>query len=176
MDQELKTYLDQHFHATSQQIQQLREEGSQHIQQLREEGSQQIQQLRGETSQQAQQLREGTTRQIQQLQEGTFQQIQQLREGTTQQIQQLREENGRQFAEMNQRLDRIETDVRGAYVAIEGLHGHVQLVAEGVANVTEQLRRHEEKVSRDLTEIKSFNRLSYKDLDNRVRKLEAAAG
>jgi gas vesicle protein len=148
MDQDLKAYLGQHFEATSQQFQQLRADNSEQVRQLLEDTSQQIQQ----------------------------------------QIQQLREENRQQFAQMNQRLDRVETDVRGvyvvldrvetevrgAYVMVEDLRDQSRLIADGVANLSERLDRHEEKVSRDLAEVKSFNRLSYKDLDSRVRKLGAA--
>jgi archaellum component FlaC len=115
-----------------------------------------------------------SAQQTQQLREEMTQQVGQLREEMTQQTGQLREETGQQFRVMNQRLETIETDVRGAYVAIEGLHGQIRLVAEGVSNVVEQLEHLDEKVSRELAEIKIFNRLSYQDLDVRVRKLEAA--
>jgi len=74
---------------------------------------------------------------------------------------------------INQRLDRLESDIRGAYILIEDGNGRVRLVAEGVTNVSEQVRRLDEKVSKDLDEVRTFNRLSYLDLDARVRRLEA---
>ncbi len=102
------------------------------------------------------------------------QQFQQARQETDRQFQQARQETAEQFAKVDQRLDGLQSEVRGAYVLIENLEGTVRLVAEGVANVAEQLERHDEKVSRELEEIRVFNRLSYADLNTRVRKLETA--
>jgi len=85
----------------------------------------------------------------------TGQQIQALQEGTT------------------QRFDRLETEVRGAWISIEDLRGQVKLVAEGVANNNERLDRHAEEVSRKLDDLESLIHQSYEDLDSRVRKLEA---
>lgn len=73
-----------------------------------------------------------------------------------------------------ERRCKVETDVGGAYVLIEDLQSKIQIVAEGVSNCNERLERHDDKVSRDLAEIKSFNRTSYEALDVRVRRLEAA--
>ena len=105
------------------------------------------------------------------------QQIQQLREGTDQQFREMREETNRQFREMReemgQRMDRIETDVRRAYVLIEDLSGQVRLVAEGVDNLREQMERNDKELSRRIDEVMTFTRQAYMDLD--ARKLDKTA-
>lgn len=99
------------------------------------------------------------------------QRFEELREDTTRQIQEFREETAQRFDQVDHRLEKVDTDVRRSYVLIEGLHGTVQLVAEGVTNVSEQLQRYREEVSQEFEEVKSLNRLSYQDLDDRVRRL-----
>ena len=88
------------------------------------------------------------------------------------------EENTQRFDRVDQRFDRVdqrlealETDVRGAYVAIEDLRDDVRLVAEGVVNVTEQISQKHAEVSQRISDLESLLRQSYQDLDTRVRKL-----
>ena len=157
MDQDLKEYLDQHFTSIERRFQ----ETGQQIQALREETSGQFQ----ETGQQIQALREENS--------GRFQE-------TGQQIQALREETQQRFERLE---DRLETEIRGTHVVIEGVRDEVKFIADGVANVNEKLDRHQEDVSRKLTDIASFNQLAYqdlrrsqKDLEIRVQRLEKASG
>lgn len=72
-----------------------------------------------------------------------------------------------------QRFEKLETEVRGAHIAVEDLRDKVQIVAEGVTGVAEQLKKQGEDFSERLDTLEAFTRLSYKDLDLRVRKLEA---
>jgi chromosome segregation ATPase len=77
------------------------------------------------------------------------------------------------FEQMDQRFEKMETEVRRAYVAIEDLRGQVRQVADGVANVGEQLSRHREEVAQRFDDGEALNRRSYEDLDSRVHRLEA---
>jgi hypothetical protein len=93
----------------------------------------------------------------------------------------LREENARQFERVDQRFEKVETEIRSAYVAIEGLQSEVRLVAaDGIVNITEQLNRHRDEVSRKFGEIESLNRRVFNELRSsrddhevRIRRLEA---
>jgi chromosome segregation ATPase len=122
--------------------------------------------------------------------DGTSQEVRSLREETTQLRQETAQrfdaterrfdETERRFDEVNQefrsirgRFDKLETDVQGVHVIVESLEGKIQLVAEGVTTVSHQLQRQGEDLSRRLDTVESFNRLLYKDLDSRVKKLEA---
>lgn len=144
MDDVIKAYLDQHFLSIEQRFQEMGQRFQEVGQRFQEMG-----------------------KQNQQLREEMIQQNQQLRQELRQEIQEVRQDLG-------QRLDKVETDVRGAYILIEDLPDKFQIVAEGVANCNEQIKRLDDKMTRELAEIKSFNRQSYQDLDVRVRKLEAA--
>jgi chromosome segregation ATPase len=77
------------------------------------------------------------------------------------------------FSSIDQRFETLETEVRRAYVAIEDLRGQVRQVADGVANVGEQLSRHREEVLQRFDDVEALNRRSYEDLDLRVHRLEA---
>ncbi|MFY9821758.1 MAG: DUF16 domain-containing protein [Thermoanaerobaculia bacterium] len=95
-----------------------------------------------------------------------------------------RAENAKRFEELGQevrslrdetaqRFDKLETEVRSVGIEVENLQDVVQLVAEGVTTVTHQLNRQGEEISQRLDAVESFNRLIYKDLDSRVKRLEA---
>ncbi|HYU32214.1 MAG TPA: hypothetical protein VEW48_08620 [Thermoanaerobaculia bacterium] len=108
------------------------------------------------------------------------QQIQQLREQTVQQFRESREETDRQFHEINQRLDRmdqrqdkLETEVREAHVLIEDLPDKIRFVAEGVDNLREQMERNDKELSRKIDDVMTFTRQAYRDLD--ARKLDKTA-
>ena len=57
----------------------------------------------------------------------------------------------------------------------EDLQDQVRLVAEGVTSCNEQLKQQREDLTRRIDAVESFNRLSYQDLDVRVRRLEKTA-
>jgi DNA repair exonuclease SbcCD ATPase subunit len=95
-----------------------------------------------------------------------FNEVDQRFRETGQQIQAFQEET-------TQRFERLETEVRAAWISIEDLRDQVKLVAEGVANNNERLDRHAEATSRRFDDLESLLHQSYEDLDSRVRKLEA---
>ncbi len=88
------------------------------------------------------------------------------------------------FDTMERRQDatdaRLEDTRRHLGILIENLDGKIQLVAEGVINVDQKIDRVRNELKADLkTEIegvKTLIRLSYADLDHRVRRLEADSG
>ena len=82
----------------------------------------------------------------------------------------------KRFDGVDQRLDRVETGVRENRVLIEGLHGKVQLVAEGVATVDAKLERFQEDVAKEFKEVRATMDLHFSHLDRRVKKLEKPQG
>ena len=83
---------------------------------------------------------------------------------------------------MAQRLDRVETEVRHAHVLIEDLKDKVQIVAEAVGGIREQLKAHEvevstrfDKVEKRLTTIEAYAHTSYDDLNSRLPKRKRQA-
>jgi archaellum component FlaC len=83
----------------------------------------------------------------------------------------------RRFDGIDQRLDNLETGVRHAHVLIEDLRGKVQLVAESVEGVRDQLKAHEagvntrfDKVEKRLLTIEAYAHASYEDLNSRIPK------
>lgn len=111
--------------------------------------------------------------QFRQMREETDRQFREAREVMDRQFRESREETDRQFREMGGRMERLETDIRGAHVLIEDVQDKVRLVAEGVDNLKEQMERMDEKLSRKIEDVKTFSCQAYQDLDTRVRKLEA---
>jgi chromosome segregation ATPase len=87
----------------------------------------------------------------------------------------------RRFDQVDQRFEKLEAEIREAHVAIEGLRSDVRLVvADGVANVTEQLNRHRDEVVRKFGEMEFLNRRVFEELrgsrddhEVRIRRLEA---
>jgi vacuolar-type H+-ATPase subunit H len=170
MDQDLIAYLERRFSALEQRIEQRID---QQVGTLREETAQRF----SEADQQRQTLREETAqgfrdadRRVETLREETARGFREA----NQRVETLREETLQGFSQVDQHFTVLEADVRGAYVAIEDLRGNVRLVAEGVANGAEQMKRSQEEVSRRFSDMESLFRQSYADLDSRVRKLEKA--
>lgn len=77
-------------------------------------------------------------------------------------------------ADVDQRLDKLETEVRGAYVLIEDVRKEVRVVAEGVLGVSQQLKEQRAEFSEKLGDVESLTRRSYEDLDSRVRGLKSS--
>jgi chromosome segregation ATPase len=98
------------------------------------------------------------------------QQIQDLRE----EFQEFRQDTVQRFERADERTGRLEDDVRGVHVVVEGLRGTVSLVAEGVTSVREELHLKTAELSQKIDETASFNRQAYQELEVRVRALEAA--
>ncbi|HKV09870.1 MAG TPA: hypothetical protein VJ725_17145 [Thermoanaerobaculia bacterium] len=85
------------------------------------------------------------------------------------------------FAAVDQRFDKLETEVRHAHVIIEGLRDEVKMVAEGVDSVREELQAHKaevnarfDKVDKRLLAIEANARNSYEDLNSRIPKRQSA--
>ena len=57
-------------------------------------------------------------------------------------------------------------------VVAEGLKREVQLVAEGVTNVGHKVDRVDSEMHREFDDVRAMVRLSYTELDRRLRTLE----
>jgi hypothetical protein len=75
-----------------------------------------------------------------------------------QQFQQIRQEIAEQFAKVEQRQDRLGMGVRRFDAFGIELLGQIRLVVESLANITQQLKRYDDGVSRELDEIGALNR------------------
>src|SRR3990172_257150 len=90
----------------------------------------------------------------------------------------------RSFDAVERRQDATDTTLedtrRHLGVLIENLDGKIQLVAEGVINVDQKIDRVRDELKAELYSeidgVKTLIRLSYRDLDSRVRRLEADSG
>ncbi|MEK7363165.1 MAG: hypothetical protein AAB016_04245 [candidate division NC10 bacterium] len=88
------------------------------------------------------------------------------------------------FDAMERRQDatdaRLEDTRRHLGVLIENLDGKIQLVAEGVINLDQKIDRVRDELKIELKteigEVKALLRVSYSDLDHRVRRLEGDRG
>lgn len=173
MDKDLLDFLHsfreettKRFDEMGQEFQNVRQELSQGLQDVRQELQQEFQNVRQELSQGLQDVRQELQQEIQKVRQEFGQGLQGVRQELRQEIRSLREEDA-------QRFEKLETEVRGFHIVVESLRGDIQLVAEGVAGFTQQLKRQGEEFSRRLDTIESFTRLTYQDLDVRVRRLEA---
>lgn len=72
-------------------------------------------------------------------------------------------------------MDRESTDEikRHFNVVAEGLRSEIRTVAEGLSATNEKIDRLESRVFEELSEIKAMIRLSFGELDRRMRSLEA---
>ena len=105
----------------------------------------------------------------------TNQQIQGLRQEMVEGFATLRQEVSERFEQVDRRFEQVEESIRHTRVELEGLHGEVRLVADGVAAVNEKLDTSRAEVAREIEETRQLVRLSHRDLDRRVRALEARA-
>ena len=88
-------------------------------------------------------------------------------------VEQRLDEHDREFAQA--RLDRKslrEELVRRIGVVEEQLREEVQIVAEGVGTMDEKLDRFREETTHEFGETRAMIRLSYNELDRRLRSLE----
>ncbi len=58
-------------------------------------------------------------------------------------------------------------------VVAEGLRSEIRTVAEGLSATNEKIDRLESHIAEELSEIKAMIRLSFGELDRRMRSLEA---
>ena len=127
MDPELKAYLDGMFQNLSQQIARSRQEN----QETRQDLTQQIAESRQYAEHLNQQTRQDLTQQIAE----SRQHAEHLNQGTRQDL-----------------IDHMDRRINETYVLIEDVRHEVQLLAEGIITVRDQLGRvltdHEERITR----------------------------
>lgn len=99
---------------------------------------------------------------------------------TGQQIQFFREETADRFTKVDQRFDKVEFEVHKTRILLEDLEDKVQLVAEGVTGVREELEAHKAEVStrfdrveKRLLTIEAYAHTSYENLSSRIRKRQS---
>jgi hypothetical protein len=90
-------------------------------------------------------------------------------EGLRSEIRAVDEKASRRFDAVDQRFDELK---RHFDVVGESLRGDIRLVAEGLVGAGERSAREFERVREEIGEVKSLLRVSYQNLDRRVRKLE----
>ena len=94
---------------------------------------------------------------------------------TSQQIAALREDSNQRFERLEGAVARNEEAIHQTGVKVEGLRDEIRQVADGVAGNNERLEAFREEVAQKFEETGAMIRLSYDDLDHRVRNLEARA-
>ena len=74
---------------------------------------------------------------------------------------------------VRQLLEQFSAETRRHFdVVAEGLRKDSQLLAEGLATLTDQVVSLRSEIAGEFTEVKSMIRLSYTELDRRLRTLE----
>ncbi len=68
--------------------------------------------------------------------------------------------------------EKFEENKRYFGVVAEGLRNEIRQVAEGVANVDENLDRFRKEVQGEFKEVRALIKFSYAELDQRIRVLE----
>ena len=87
---------------------------------------------------------------------------------TSEQISGLRQETA-------QRFESVESAIRLAHVAVEGLRGDIQLLAEGIIGVEEKLQSFRDDVSHQFDEVRKSVEIPFRHLDRRLFSLESRA-
>lgn len=78
-------------------------------------------------------------------------------------------------ARMEERFSRVDEEVRHTRVLVESVDDSVRLVAEGVMGVTERLENFQRETALQFEEVKASIAPYYRNLDGRVKALEAKA-
>ncbi len=76
------------------------------------------------------------------------------------------------FERMDGRLENVETGLRYANVQIENLRDVTRKIAESVILVDEKLERFRLDTAREFEEMRSFNRLSYRQIEEQSNSFE----
>ncbi len=83
------------------------------------------------------------------------------------------EELDQRFEEMDKRLKELKQDGNETRILLEALRRDVQLIAEGLAaGFDEGLKRTRSEHDDEIEEVRTFNRLSYSELQRRMTILE----
>lgn len=87
-----------------------------------------------------------------------------------------------QFSRIDERFEKVETEARHTRVLLEGLDHKIQLVAEGVAGVSERLEDFKAETARNFAEVRESLATQHRnfkgslqELENRVQNLEVAS-
>jgi chromosome segregation ATPase len=102
----------------------------------------------------------------------TTRQIGEFRKELRQEIGTLRTETMSRFEQVDEAIRKTQDDVRHTQVLVEGLRSDLQAVAEGVVGANERIDALRKEMKQEIKEVRHEVRLSYTDLDNRVRPLE----
>ena len=84
------------------------------------------------------------------------------------QIDQRFEQIDQRFEQVDRRFEKLEETVRLTQVMVEGLRGHVCLLAEGVMGFSDQLEQRSVEVDRKLDELKALVGPVYKNLEQQT--------
>jgi len=76
------------------------------------------------------------------------------------------------FRETSEQVGRVEVEIRHTRIEVEGLRGDLRLLAEGLLGIDEKLDAFRGDVTQRIDEVRTFVKISYSDLDRRVRPLE----
>jgi hypothetical protein len=81
------------------------------------------------------------------------------------------------FRETSQQIDarfeQVHDEIRHTRIEVEGLRSDLRLLAEGMLGIGERLDTFQGEVRQSIEENRTFNRMSYANLERRVRPLEA---
>jgi archaellum component FlaC len=76
------------------------------------------------------------------------------------------------FERIDERFEKVETEARHTRVLLEGLDNKIQLVAEGVAGVSERLEDFKAETARNFAEVKASFATQHRNLKGSVQELE----
>jgi uncharacterized protein YllA (UPF0747 family) len=77
------------------------------------------------------------------------------------------------FQQVDARFEQVHDEIRHTRIEVEGLRSDLRLLAEGMLGIGERLDTFQGEVKQNIEETRTFTRLSYADLERRVRPLEA---
>ena len=108
---------------------------------------------------------EKSERRTQELVEG-------LRSENRTMLEEARAENRAENQQTRVLVEENRAENRQTRVLVEDLRGQIQLVAEGVTSQHKQLEGFREEVAEEFREVKALVRLSYAELEHRMKGLE----
>lgn len=76
------------------------------------------------------------------------------------------------FRETSQQIAGLREEIRHVHIAVEGLRGDIQLVAEGFIGLDARFMSFQEQMKEEFREVRSSIRLPYSELDRRLSALE----
>ncbi|HKB79344.1 MAG TPA: hypothetical protein VKH35_06470 [Thermoanaerobaculia bacterium] len=104
-----------------------------------------------------------------------FEQVDKRFEQVDQRFEQVDQRFGRiegRFDRLEGRTEEMETGLRHAFVQIESLRDETRRIIEAVILVDEKLERFRRDTARDFEEMKSFNRVSFRQIEEHSRNFD----